>query len=525
VVRRVGPLGVALLLAFIAPRLAAEARPASPEELFGPLFHSVQRAQVFPDQKTFVDAVPRGDPAEIRRQFEIERPATRAALVDFVARHFLVPEVAEVEVTARASLEEHLTALWTVLERPADQPGSGSSLLPLPQPYIVPGGRFREVYYWDSYFTMLGLKASGRADLIAAMVDNFAYLATRYGLIPNGNRSYYLSRSQPPFFAAMVELLAEANGQEVYRKYRDALRAEYAYWHDQTARTRHVVELTGGRRLQRYYDQRAAPRPESYLEDLRTAAAAPGRPATEVFRDLRSAAESGWDFSSRWMDDGQNLATTRTTQFLPVDLNCLLGQLEHTLAKAESVAGNEAEARRLYAAAERRAEAIRQLFWSDEASFFVDYDLERQAGSRALTLAGVVPLYFGIATTEQADAVARVIEQRFLQPGGVVTSLVETGEQWDWPNGWAPLQWMTIRGLQRYGHHALAVEIASRWMDLNEAVYHRTGRMMEKYNVVDTSLLAGGGEYETQDGFGWTNGVLLQLWQMYGDRPEGAARK
>jgi len=124
-------------------------------------------------------------------------------------------------------------------------------------------------------------------------------------------------------------------------------------------------------------------------------------------------------------------------------------------------------------------------------------------------------MYFKIASPEQAKAVASIIEKNFLQSGGVTTTLETTGQQWDAPNGWAPLQWITIQGLENYGMHDLAKETATRWIALNKKVYQRTGKLMEKYNVYDTALDAGGGEYPSQDGFGWTNGVLLKLLKMY----------
>ena len=135
-----------------------------------------------------------------------------------------------------------------------------------------------------------------------------------------------------------------------------------------------------------------------------------------------------------------------------------------------------------------------------------------------MTLAGVFPLFFKIATNDQAEKVARAIKDNFLMPGGVVTTLETTGQQWDAPNGWAPLQWITIIGLKNYEHHDLAADIANRWVKLNSDVFKRTGKLMEKYNVVDTQLEAGGGEYPGQDGFGWTNGVLLALKAL--GRPE-----
>lgn len=513
---RLGRLAKVVLLwtsSFIALASAvqptAKAPPLSPDELYGPLFEAVQRARIFPDQKTFADAVARETPEEIRQRY-LEAKPTGAALKEFVEAHFLLPEARGVTVPGAESLEAHLKALWPLLRRQPDQPVPGSSLLPLPYPYVVPGGRFREIYYWDSYFTMLGLRESGQEESIEAMVDNFAALIAQYGHIPNGNRSYYLSRSQPPFFALMVEFLAEKKGETVYRKYRDALNTEYDYWMDRNAPTHHVVTMPDGGVLNRYYDQRDTPRPEAFALDEVTAGKSSKR-RPEIYRELRSAAESGWDFSSRWLADGKTLATIETTQIVPVDLNCLLFKLEQILAKACELSGDAARRAELNSAAEQRRQTILHYCWSPEDGFFVDYLLAERKRSSALTLAGVVPLFLQIAKPEQAAAAARQIEKRFLQPGGVVTTLVATGEQWDWPNGWAPLEWMTIRGLKNYDHDALATEIARRWIKLNRDVYARTGRMMEKYNVVDLSLAAGGGEYTAQDGFGWTNGVLLRL--------------
>lgn len=517
---------------------------ATPDEVYGELFRAVQRGHVFPDQKTFVDCVPREAPERILAAYTREKSAPDFDLRKFVTAKFLVPEtpaaspsgpLASTGTTpasatapapaAREDLRTHLTGLWSQLRRPADQAvPAGSSLLPLPNPYVVPGGRFREVYYWDSYFTMLGLHASDRDDLIESMLRNFAFLVQTCGLIPNGNRTYYLSRSQPPFFALMVELLAAQKGPAIYREYLPALEKEYAYWMDETFPTRHVVHLPGGRLLNRYYDRRDTPRPEAFAAEEAVAARST-EPKPLLFRNLRSAAESGWDFSSRWCADGHTLATIITTDLAPIDLNCLLWQLEHTLATAYRETGQPDRARTLDDAADRRQRAIQDLCWSPADGLFVDYDTFHHRRSPALTLAGAVPLFFRLATPEQAAAVARTLRERFLRPGGVVTTLVKTGEQWDAPNGWAPLEWMTISGLRNYHHDDLARDIALRWMNLNHTVYARTGKMMEKYNVEDLSLTAGGGEYPSQDGFGWTNGVLLALLQLYPDPPNNGAPK
>ncbi len=469
---------------------------------------------IFPDQKTFADCVPRSAPAAILADYDRQRGRPGFDLRAFVASHFLIPEPAATAVPPEPDIERHIAVLWGLLRRRPDRPVSGSSLLPLPHPYIVPGGRFREIYYWDSYFTSLGLLRAGDEADVRAMVDNFAWLSATYGHIPNGNRTYYLTRSQPPFLSLMVELLAAREGEQVYRRYEPALRAELDYWQDRTAPTRHLVRLPGGAALDRYYDQADTPRPEAFAADEALARRS-AEPAERLYRNLRSAAESGWDFSTRWFADGRDLATVDTIDVVPVDLNCLLCHLESALARARRLDGDPEGARRLDEAAARRWEAIRRLCWSERDGFFFDYDLRTGRRRPAWTLAGLMPLFLHLAAPGEAKRVAEAVRARFLRPGGVVTTLAASGQQWDAPNGWAPLQWVTVRGLANYGENALAAEIARRWLALNRQVYARTGRLMEKYNVVDTALPAGGGEYPAQDGFGWTNGVFAELEAEY----------
>jgi alpha,alpha-trehalase len=482
-----------------------------------PLFPDVQLAPVLADDKVFADCTPRRPLEEIAAAYARLDGAARqpARLRQFVEENFILPPDDDLALPpAGMDVRRHIGVLWQALRRAADVPVAGSSLLPLPRPYVVPGGRFREIYYWDSYFTMRGLRVSGEETLVEDMLANFAHLLTRHGHIPNGNRSYYLSRSQPPVFALMVELVAERRGAAALVQHRAVLAREYDYWMDGSAPTRHVVELPDGSRLNRYWDQLDTPRPEAYRRDVELAARA-AQPQAELFRHLRSAAESGWDFSSRWLGDGRNLETIRTTELIPVDLNCFLWQLECTLARAHAAAGDPTAQARFEQAAEARRRALERHCWSPAAGFFCDYDLSARAPSPHLTLAGVTPLMFGLASAEQGAAVARGVRELFLARGGVVTTLRNTGQQWDAPNGWAPLQWLTVRGLARSGHAELAAEIARRWCRLNIEIFTRTGRLLEKYDVIDTSRAPGGGEYPSQHGFGWTNGVLLDLWQDF----------
>jgi alpha,alpha-trehalase len=501
---------------------AAVGQDKTPSQLYGQLFEAVQMQRVFPDGKTFVDAVPRDPPAIVMQRYRDERGRSGFDLATFVRRNFTVqhPEESVYRSTPGEDVCTHIDNLWHVLERRPDDTrrAANSSLLPLPRPYVVPGGRFDEIYYWDSYFTMLGLDESGRDDLALSMVNNFASLIDRYGHIPNGNRTYYLSRSQPPFFASMVELIAAGSRvpAAVYVTFLPALSKEYAFWMEGAEMLapgeahRRVVRLKDGTLLNRYWDDRDSPREESYREDVATARAS-GRPAAEVYRDLRAGAESGWDFSSRWLADGKTLATIRTTALLPVDLNALLFHLETTLARAHALSHNAEKAAEFSRRAALRKAAVLRYLWDPGSGVYTDYLWREGRPSGTVTAATLYPLFFGLATKFHAESVARVVQVQLLKPGGLVTTTIESGQQWDAPNAWAPLQWVAVRGLADYGESDLARTIASRWMNNVVSAYRDTGKLMEKYNVVDPSLAGGGGEYPGQDGFGWTNGVLRKM--------------
>ncbi|WP_460582072.1 alpha,alpha-trehalase TreA [Hymenobacter arcticus] len=514
-------LSASLLLA----GLAAAAQPTpnpTPRQLYPGLFEAIQMNRVYPDGKTFVDALPTAPPTEVVAAYEHLRGQPGFDLQAFVKQYFMPPTAvaSDYRSNIQAGIRAHLDTLWTVLSRPAQlQPVPYSSLLPLPRPYVVPGGRFREMYYWDSYFTMLGLREAGRTALVRDMVADFASLIDRYGHIPNGTRTYYLSRSQPPFFALMVQLLAESEGpgSRALTQFQPQLLKEYAYWTANGAQPapgtaeRLAVRMPGGELLSRYWDDSDQPREESYREDVE-AAKTSTQPPAEFYRNVRAAAASGWDFSSRWFEPGQGLGTIRTTRLVPVDLNCLLLTLEQTLGLAARQAGDSAEAPRYRQLTQRRAAAIRRYCWDAKAGIYTDYDLDKRQPTPARTLAAVFPLAFGVATPAQASQVASHLQQEFLRPGGLLTTPVHSGQQWDAPNAWAPLEYLAIVGLRRYGQQALADTVADRWARLNVRGFMQTGKLLEKYNVEATGTAAGGGgEYPLQDGFGWTNGVLLTL--------------
>jgi len=496
--------------------------PSPPQELFDGLFTAVQTAGIYSDSKLFPDAVPQAAPREILAQYRAQRPDSVAALRAFVEAHFVLPaEAATIPATsATPDITAHIDALWTQLTRTSVTPPRWSSLLALPEPYVVPGGRFREIYYWDSYFTMLGLIESGREDLARSMVQNFAFLIDIYGHIPNGTRTYYLSRSQPPFFFLMVGLLGGADPAAAYAHFLPQLRQEYAFWMRGAADVHRggtharVVGMPDGSILNRYWDDRDTPRDESYREDIELARKS-GRPARRLYREMRAGAESGWDFSSRWLADSHTLASIDTTDIVPVDLNSLLFGLEQAIHAGCERAGDDDCAREFARRATQRQTAIDRYLWDEGSGAYLDYQRRAQARVPHLSAAALYPLFLAVASARQARSVATVVKSELLKAGGIATTTLETGQQWDAPNGWAPLQWIAVSGFRRYSETRLAESVACRWMLNVEGVYRRSGKLVEKYDVIATHREGGGGEYPRQDGFGWTNGVMRKLMAMY----------
>ncbi|AUX72512.1 alpha,alpha-trehalase TreA [Erwinia pyrifoliae] len=497
--------------------------PQPPDVRLGPLFAAVQAANLYPDQKTFADAVPKNDPSLILSDWQMQKMQQNFDLRHFVAANFTLPAADETYVSPPGqSLRAHINALWPLLTRSSQAKNKWDSLLTLPKPYVVPGGRFREVYYWDSYFTMLGLAESGHWDRVQDMVDNFAYQLDKYGHIPNGNRSYYLSRSQPPFFSMMVDLLARHGGDKVYSHYLPQLEKEYNYWMagadskqlQAGGSIQRVVKLTDGTLLNRYWDERDVPRTESWMADIATAQKVTGGDKAQLYRDLRAGAASGWDFSSRWFDKPDDLATLRTTKILPVDLNALIFHLETTLARASQIANNHAASQRYQQLAERRKIAIARYMWDEKQGWYADYDWQKARVRPQLTAAALFPLYLRAANDERARRTAIAVNKHLLKEGGLVTTRVKTDQQWDAPNGWAPLQWVAVEGLNHYGQQQLAKDIALRFLNSVQATYDNEHKLVEKY-VVEGKARADGGEYPLQDGFGWTNAVTLKLLDLY----------
>lgn len=525
-------VGGTLLATMVHAQSVGPDYPVPPSIEYGTFYRDVELASIFPDSKTFSDLIPATTPPNILLNYDAAKAMPGFDLAGFVNQYFSGPTPPGPTVnpaSAGQPMLDYIESLWPVLSQSTTTVAPYSTLLPLPYSYVVPGGRFREVYYWDSYFAMLGLEQDGRHDLALSMLKNFAYEIDTYGHIPNGNRSYYLSRSQPPFFALMVALIAQHDGDGTYVTYLPELQAEFDYWMQGEndvlpgRAVGHVVRLLDGTILNRYWDERRAPRDESYAEDVRTTSQT-SRRAAVVWQNLRAAAESGWDFSSRWLADGKTLSTVQTLALLPPDLNSLLVRLEETLSKAYRLNGNGDMAAYYAQRAETRIDAIRRLMWDSEDSVFTDYLWRVGKTTRNVTAATMLPMFLNVSSAEQARMIADTVSGKLLETGGLATTLVNSGQQWDAPNGWAPLQWIAVVGLRNYGFAVLAQTIAARWVANNISVYQQEAKLVEKYDVLDPSgNEGGGGEYATQIGFGWTNGVLLALGSLYPDLKAEAA--
>ena len=511
-------LALALAACLSSTSLAERAPAYRPWIDLGELFHDVQMSGIFSDSKTFVDCIPRSSLADVVAAYRRMKDLDAFDLRHFVEVNFTLPATPnDVNFRVERPFFDHLNGHWSYLVRAAEHAEQYSTLVPMPNEYVVPGGRFREVYYWDSYFTMIGLAVSGRIDLIASMLDNFAFLIDTFGFIPNGNRTYYEGRSQPPFFSSMVNLYAQLTSVENGLKYLPAVQKEYDFWMDgqdglseDRASHRRVV-LYAGALLNRYWDDYDLPRPESHKEDVEL-----GRNLTEqgkrrLYRELRAGAESGWDYSSRWFSEPDDFASIRTTSILPVDLNSLMFATESALSTMYQAAGNEPAHRAYLKKSQMRLAAINTLFWNADAGMYQDILWQEGRFTGRVTAASFYPLYFRAARQDQVRIQTPALMKALLDDGGILTSTHATGQQWDNPNGWPPLQWIAVKGLLHYGFAEESEEIERRWLDVNRSVFSRTGKMMEKYNVSDTTLVAGGGEYPAQDGFGWTNGVALGL--------------
>ncbi|XP_066289089.1 trehalase-like [Branchiostoma lanceolatum] len=519
----------------------------------GRLLEAAQNAHVFNDSKTFVDMKMKSEGDEILRAFDTLAAGGANLSSAEVMRGFLDqwfdPPGSEFEVwqptdwrdspeflnhVADSSLREwgrHVHQLWKSLGRNIKPDVRARphlySLLYVPHPVIVPGGRFREFYYWDTYWIIRGLLLSEMTETTRGMLSNFAEMVKRFGFVPNGGRVYYSRRSQPPVLTLAVrDYLDKTNDTVFVQTVMPQLEMEYNFW----MRDRNVTVRgrdNGQHVLNQYRSFIGKSRPESWREDEDAARSLEtGTDPAEFHANVASACESGWDFSSRWYAHGDDVTSIRTTDIIPVDLNVFMCACEAALANMSLRLGRGEAAAQYQAAVERRRAAIDAVLWSDQQGVWLDYNSATGQHTDRFYASNIFPLYntcYGDGTA-QADIEGRVVdylkkESVLIYPGGVPTSRVPSGEQWDFPNGWPPLQHLVIESLAASPvreAQRLAQDLAQRWINTNYGQFVRTRAMWEKYDVETGDHPGSGGEYDVQVGFGWTNGVVLHLLDKYG---------
>jgi alpha,alpha-trehalase len=412
-----------------------------------------------------------------------------------------------------------------------DDPGQlkDQGLLYLPLPYVVPGGRFNEMYGWDSYFIQVGLLRDGELTLAKGMADNFLYEIREYGKILNANRTYYLTRSQPPFLTQMLlGVFKKTQDRKWLEAAIPAVEKYYRFWTTEP-------HLTGETGLSRYFDTGEGPAPEvisaerdakglthydRVKEYYRTHQVTDyevgeyydrGRDQLTMlfYKGDRSMRESGFDPSNRFGQFNVDII-----HYDPVCLNSLLYMMETETAMILGVLGRESEADVWQKRGEERAERINRLMWDEKDGLYYDYDFLHKRVRRYPFLTTFFPLWAGIATKEQAAAVEKNLA-KFERDGGLQTSTFESGNQWDAPFGWAPLQMVAVEGLRRYGFNDDADRISRKWLSLVKREFLRTGIIVEKYDVVhpgmDVSRGIRFGYGSNEAGFGWTNAVYTRL--------------
>eukprot|EP00727_Mastigamoeba_balamuthi_P005169 m51a1_g14650 putative trehalase isoform x1 (639) ;mRNA; r:102685-104965 len=572
------------VLALLAPALLlACGQPACPSVFCDErLLEIVRQSCLFPDSKTFTDTPLLRSEGEVREDLLSLGPAPNAAAVSaFLGRNFdwsacasassasssspvnatpcasdgagsdveewVPPDWAPVPASFEAVADPELRrwaldvhALWRLLgKRVAEDVRAHPdrhSLVAAPHPFIAPGGRFREFYYWDTYWIVRGLIVSRMHETALGMVRNMLWARRELGLVPNGARTYYATRSQPPLLALMVEDCCSAleaagrpaDAQGLLNESLPALLADYEWW---MAEPRVVVVADRAGRnhtLNRYYAGSDRPRPEGYAQDVEVAREVPPEKRGALWREIATMAFSGLDFSSRWFEPGKGLASARATRIVPVDLNSIMHAVEQAMARITARC-NRSDLSSLFASrALARATAINAVMWKS-CGMWADYLIPREGDPTEDNQSecqffphSVMPLWSGAhkGFVDGKVVVAAVRKSGVLEyPGGVPSSTVESGQQWDFPNVWAPHQWFVVQSLEAAGDHEAARELAMKWILSASEGWAKHGAMFEKYDCRILGVPGGGGEYPNQAGFGWTNGVTLEFLVTYGSEP------
>jgi alpha,alpha-trehalase len=389
----------------------------------------------------------------------------------------------------------YISQYWPKLERHLTN--DDDSLVGLPNPYLVSASEpghdfdFNEMYYWDTYFMAQGFFGPQDEARMDGLLDNMIYLFNRFGMVPNATRTYLTGRSQPPFMTSFILQIYETYNKDtdwLLSRMETAKKEYHEVW--MGTHKPHMRRVYKG--LSRYY-------------------------AVDMTHD-QAELESGWDYTPRF--------ERRALDYLPVDLNALLYKYETDFARVATIAGDDIGSRSWAKAARQRKKVMNQLMWDARRGLFYDFDYQQGKRGPISSLAAYTALWSGLATKKQAKAMVRVL-QRFEHAGGLSTTddiplhqrfAGGMPTQWAYPNGWAPLHFLTIEGLHRYGYRRDARRIAMKWLRTNLDWFNVNGVFLEKYNVVEPDKPPAKGVYPSQTGFGWTNAVFERLCRQYIDR-------
>lgn len=389
---------------------------------------------------------------------------------------------------------QYIDKYWKKLER--YNPKDEESLIGLPKPYLVPAYEkghefdFNELYYWDSYFMVQGMLDDEHKELVMGILEDLTSLMKRFKIIPNASRTYLMGRSQPPLLTSFIFDVYNTYdlGNKWLAEQIDVAKGEYNTVWMGTAKPNARQVYRG---LSRYYDI-------NYLHNL-------------------AEAESGWDMNPRF--------NHKALDYLPVDLNSLLFKYEMDFARAARLLGDSREAAVWEKAAAKRKKTMDELMWDSLRGFYYDYNYVKEKRGGVSSLAGFYPMWAGMVTEQQANQLVRAL-RRFENRGGLATTDAQRlnqlkpgmlPTQWAYPNGWAPLQYIVVKGLQSYGYLEDAERIARKWLKTNLDWFNHHGVFLEKYNVVQPDKPPARGLYPSQMGFGWTNAVFERFCQEFID--------
>lgn len=542
--------------------MASGRQQACESEIFchGSILDTIQRAELFLDPKRFVDMPTKHPKSVVLSNFHRLNASQPSAqeLMAFLHENFhraghelriVMPPDYKHQVPAFDGIKDSILkefaydihSKWKSLLRQVDKSilcsECESTSLNLPYPFLVPGGRFREYYYWDTYWILEGIYVSGMCKTAKAVVENTLWMAKEYGFVPNGSRAYYLNRSQPPMLPMIVESYLEHCGGGIRKldsfieRALHSLSREHAFWMER--RRVSVADAQGNLHvLNRFSADMEVPRPESYMHDIRLADNMTDSASSLLFHNIAATTESGWDFSGRWLNWSSaalpGLEHIITADIVPVDLNSILFRNELIIAGLYERIGNQDLQKNFLEMSEARKKAIDAVLFVPSLGTWKDYNLAMKGPmlDRPFYITDICPLWYGPYKDIPAAQVEGILEANsrimYGYPGGIPISETYTGQQWDFPNVWAPTQYLAVKlhlrlfhETQNPEHYQKALSIAQKWVTTTYCGFRHYGYIFEKYNAKVVGQPGGGGEYIVQEGFGWSNGVLLWMLREF----------